>query len=280
MSKNAEGNGGGLLRLVGKTALVTGAARGLGLEIARTFVREGATVFITDIDADSASRAASETGAAAGLAHDVTDESDWQRVLTDAERGGQPLDILVNNAGLARCADGNELEDLTPETWRKVTEVNCLGTALGCKHALARMKAKGGAILNMSSIASGTPTPHMVAYGFSKAGVIHLTGSTAIAGARFGIRCNAILPGMIRTDMLKNIQTSAGDPDGEMFKTVIPMGEYQTEADIAAGALFLASDDARFITGAQLLIDGGIALNHVLSGHQRHSAPSAVGERQ
>lgn len=255
-------------RVAGKPALVTGAGRGLGREIARSLVSAGAIVFVSDIDGDTASAAATEIGAKAGFAHDVTVEADWQRVLDQVARDGEPIEILVNNAGLARCAEGNELEQLSPETWRKVTEVNCLGTALGCKHALSRMRKKGGVIINLSSIASRTPTPHMVAYGFSKAGVIHLTNSTAIAGAPHAIRCNAVLPGMIRTDMLKDIQRNAGDEDGSAFRTVIPMGEYQAEADIAAGVLFLASDEARYITGAQLVIDGGIALNHVLSGHQ------------
>jgi 3(or 17)beta-hydroxysteroid dehydrogenase len=251
---------GGLLRLAGKRALVTGAARGLGREIAETFVREGATVFVSDIDLAAVSRSASAIGAEPGLAHDVTMEADWQRILGVILADNRPLDILVNNAGLARAADGNELETLSPVTWRQVTEVNGLGTALGCKHALAIMKDKGGAIINISSMASRLPSPAIVAYGFSKAGVAHLTLSTAQAGAPLRIRCNSIHPGMIRTEMLKDIQRHADDPTGEAFKALIPMGEYQTEADIAAGALFLASDEARFITGAQLLIDGGITL--------------------
>jgi 3(or 17)beta-hydroxysteroid dehydrogenase len=261
-------NAGTLLRLAGKRALVTGAARGLGREIAKTFVREGATVFVSDIDMAAVSLGASEIGAKRGLAHDVTNEIEWQRTLAAVVADGGPLDILVNNAGLARAADGNELESLSPATWRKVTEVNGLGTALGCKHALALMKGKGGVIINIASIASHTPSPNIVAYGFSKAGVGHLTGSAAIAGAPFRIRCNAVHPGMIRTQMLKDIQQHAHDPTGEGFRALIPMGEYQTEADIAAGVLFLASDEARFITGAQLVIDGGITLNHALSAHR------------
>lgn len=256
------------LRLAGKRALVTGAARGLGREIAKTFVREGATVFVSDIDMTAIPFSASEIGARGGLAHDVTNDAEWQRTLAAVVADGVPLDILVNNAGLARAADGNELESLNPATWRKVTEVNGLGTALGCKHALALMKGKGGVIINIASIASHTPSPNIVAYGFSKAGVSHLTGSTAIAGAPFRIRCNAVHPGMIRTQMLKDIQQHAHDPTGEGFQALIPLGEYQTEADIAAGVLFLASDEARFITGAQLVIDGGITLNHALSAHR------------
>ena len=257
-----------MTRFHGKRVLVTGAGRGLGLEVARAFAQEGADVFISDIDATSAAEAASQVKASAGLAHDVTEEADWDRVMSLVIERAGGVDILVNNAGVARLPDGNELETLSPATWRKVTEINCLGTALGCKHGLLQMKQRGGAIINLSSIASGIPTPHMVAYGFSKAGVLHLTSSTAIAGARHGIRCNAVLPGMVRTEMLKTIQRDAGDPDGIGFKPVIPMGEYQQESDIAAAVLFLASDEARFITGAQLPVDGGITLNHVLSGHQ------------
>lgn len=260
MSERVGERPSGLRRLAGKRALVTGAARGLGREIAETFVREGATVFVSDITPDAVALSASEIGAEIGLAHDVTIEADWQRVLAAVVADGRPLDILVNNAGLARAAEGNELESLDPVTWREVTEVNGLGTALGCKHALALMKEKGGVIINLSSIASRLPTPELVAYGFSKAGVVQLTASTAKAGARFRVRCNAVHPGMIRTEMLKDIQRHADDPTGEAFRAVIPMGEYQTQADIAAGVLFLASDEARFITGAQLLIDGGITL--------------------
>lgn len=252
--------GSGLLRLERKRALVTGAARGLGREIAKTFVREGATVFVSDLDGAAISLSASEIGARVGLTHDVTDEAAWQRTLATIVADGGPIDILVNNAGLARAADGNELESFSPAVWRRVTDVNGLGTALGCKHALALMKEKGGVVINISSIASRIPSPELAAYGFSKAGVLHLTGSTAKTGAPFRIRCNAVLPGMIRTQMLKDIQQHAADPSGEAFRAVIPMGEYQTEADIAAGVLFLASDEARFITGAQLVIDGGITL--------------------
>jgi 3(or 17)beta-hydroxysteroid dehydrogenase len=251
------------LRLAHKRALVTGAARGLGREIAETFIREGATVFVSDIDSAAISATASEIGAEVGLAHDVTDEGDWLRVTAAVVADGKALDILVNNAGLARGAEGNDLETLSPITWRQVTEVNGLGTALGCKCALSVMKEKGGSIINLASIAGRIPSPELVAYGFSKAGVAHLTGSTAKAGAPFRVRCNAVLPGMIRTEMLKDIQRHANDPTGEAFKTLIPLGEYQSQADIAAGVLFLASDEARFITGAELLIDGGITLGGI-----------------
>jgi NAD(P)-dependent dehydrogenase (short-subunit alcohol dehydrogenase family) len=254
---------GGLSRLAGKCALVTGGARGLGREIASTFIREGATVFISDVNADAALRTASEIGAAAGLAHDVTDEGDWQRVLSAVATDRISLDILINNAGLAQTPSGNALEELDPDAWRRVTEVNGLGTALGCKHGLKAMRAKGGAIVNIASIASRLTSPEIVAYGFSKAGVTHLTRSAARAGAPYRVRCNAVHPGMVRTEMLKELQRAADDPSGDGFKIVIPMGEYQTEADIAAGVLFLASDEARFVTGAELVIDGGITLKGI-----------------
>jgi 3(or 17)beta-hydroxysteroid dehydrogenase len=257
MSAGAQSRSGG--RLAGKRALVTGAARGLGREIARIFACEGASVFVSDLDADAMAASAAAIGAEAGFAHDVTDEADWERILAATCAGGA-LDILVNNAGIARAAEGNELETLTPASWRQVVDVNGLGVALGCKHALARMRAKGGVVINLASIASFTPTPTIAAYGFSKAGVAHLTRSTAQAGAPYRIRCNSVHPGMIRTPMLQDIQAHAGDPTGEAFRAMIPMGEYQTEGDIAAGVLFLASDEARFITGAQLVIDGGITL--------------------
>lgn len=246
-------------RLAGKTAIVTGGARGLGRAIAARFVAEGARVFLTDID-PAVRETAREIGGVDGLIHDVTDESNWQAVIDRVADAGTPLDILVNNAGIARLPDGNELESFAPATWRRIVEVNGLGTALGCKLGFLAMRDRGGVILNLASIAATEPGPTIVAYGYSKAGVVHLSRSTAQLGAPFGVRCNSIHPGMIRTPMLRDIQDAQGDAGGEVFLSGIPMGAYQTEEDIAAGALFLASDEARFITGTHLVIDGGLTL--------------------
>jgi NAD(P)-dependent dehydrogenase (short-subunit alcohol dehydrogenase family) len=178
------------------------------------------------------------------------------------------LDILVNNAGIARLEGSNAVGDIPLETWRQIIAVNCEGTLLGCQSALRVMKKSGGgSIVNVSSIAGLVPTPTIAAYGFSKAGVRHLTLSVAQAGAPLQIRCNSVHPGMIRTALLLDLhqhhtQSMKGKEivDVDPFLASIPMGAYQTEEDIANGVLFLSSDEARYITGIQLVIDGGMML--------------------
>jgi NAD(P)-dependent dehydrogenase (short-subunit alcohol dehydrogenase family) len=254
-------------RVVGKIAYVTGAARGLGLAIAQTLIEQGATVFIGDRDADGVAQAGALIGAAEAFHHDVVRREEWQRHLAVIiERCGR-LDVLVNNAGIAQCSGANDIENVTPEGWNQVVEVNGLGTLLGCQAALAAMHETGGSIVNLSSIAALTPTPTIAAYGFSKAGVAHLTRSAAEIGAPRRIRCNSVHPGMVRTAMLEQLEAyhlvdagSGAEKAREAFRSGIPMGEYQPERDIALGVLYLASDEARFVTGSQLVIDGGMTL--------------------
>lgn len=256
-------------RVAGKVALVTGGARGLGRSIAAALAREGARVYVSDVNAVDLARVATEAGAVAAFEHDVTSVDRWREVTDRIAGDAGRLDILVNNAGIARTPGANTVESVSLDSWRSVVAVNCEGTLLGCQNALRVMKqAGGGSIVNISSIAGLMPTPTIAAYGFSKAGVRHLTVSVAQYGAPFKIRCNSVHPGMIRTAMLQELQRyhgthtgglSPSDPDP--FLAAIPMGEYQTEEDVALGVLFLASDEARFITGAQLVIDGGMMIN-------------------
>jgi 3(or 17)beta-hydroxysteroid dehydrogenase len=255
-------------RVAGKVALVTGAAQGLGKAIAATFVREGARVYVTDINAALVAETAKAVGAAGYFEHDVVQEEHWRAHVAALVREAGRLDVLVNNAGIAQLAGPNALEDVPLATWRKIVAVNCEGTLLGCQSALREMKKiGGGSIVNLSSIAGLMPTPTIAAYGFSKAGIHHLTLSVAQHGAPFKIRCNSVHPGMIRTPMLlelHHLHAERMGPDeragADPFLASIPMGEYQTEQDIANGALFLASDESRFITGTQLVIDGGMLL--------------------
>ena len=255
-------------RVATKVALVTGAAQGLGKAIAATLVREGARVYVTDQDTVGALESARAIGALGSFGHDVTSEEAWRSVTSRIVESMGGLDILVNNAGIAQLPGSNDLEDVPLSTWRKILAVNGEGTLLGCQQALRIMKAGGGgSIVNLSSIAALVPTPTIAAYGFSKAGIRHLTRSVAQRGAPFKVRCNSIEPGMIRTPMLLGLhraylsQTSTSEnSSADPFLAAIPMGEYQTPQDIANAVLFLASDEARFITGADLVIDGGMMI--------------------
>jgi 3(or 17)beta-hydroxysteroid dehydrogenase len=262
----SEGKCGG--RVSGKVALVTGAARGLGYAIANLLVRQGCAVFVSDCDGDAVDAAAARMGAVGCFLHDVTLEQHW-REISEAIMGEKGrFDILVNNAGIARLPGANDVEEVSVDAWRGVMEVNGLGTLLGCQSAIPAMKRSGGgSIVNLSSVAARMPSPTIAAYGFSKAGVSHLTRSVAQLGAPFGIRCNAVLPGMIATEMVIDLQAyhagltgAAGEKARDAFVSAIPMGEYQTAEDVAAGVLYLASDEARFVTGTELLIDGGMSL--------------------
>lgn len=255
-------------RLAGKTALVTGAAAGIGLAIARHFVRQGATVWLTDVEKEGGGRAAEDLGARFH-AQDVTDSRQWRAVL-DAlvERGGR-LDILVNNAGIDIPERPQDPEHVSLDDWHSIQRVNLDGVMLGCKHAIPLMKG-GGAIVNVSSIAALVATPMFSAYGASKAAVMQYTKSVAAYCAKAGyrIRCNSIHPGVVETALVQKFWRkleSAGEMSYEearaMFLQMIPLGEFATADDIAEAAVYLAADESRHVTGAHLVVDGGITLN-------------------
>jgi NAD(P)-dependent dehydrogenase (short-subunit alcohol dehydrogenase family) len=249
------------VRLAGKCAFVTGAASGLGKAIACAYVAEGARVAVADIEETGGRAVAEALGPGAlFLHHDVTDEEAWRRNLAAAAAAFGRLDTLVNNAGIAIV--GN-IERTTLEDWRRVQAINVEGVFLGCKHALPYLRAAGGgAIVNMSSVAGIIGDPSLAAYCASKAAVRLLTKSVALHCARRkdGIRCNSIHPVFTATPMVEAMLADARDPAQKRaaLEACVPLGRLGEPEDIAAAAVYLASEEARFVTGTELVIDGGL----------------------
>jgi NAD(P)-dependent dehydrogenase (short-subunit alcohol dehydrogenase family) len=243
-------------RLDGKVALISGAARGLGESQATLFAREGARVVLGDVLEEPGQRAAEQITAAGGDAVfvplDVTSEADWERALAVAlERYGQ-LNVLVNNAGIALR---KTLEQTSGQEWDHVLAVNLKGTFLGTKVAIPAMRdAGGGSIINMSSV-SGIIASSGAAYGASKGAVRLLTKSTALSYARDGIRCNSIHPGPMDTEVNRESQLDTAKWAERMRN--VPLGRIGQPLEVAYGALFLASDESSYMTGSELVIDGG-----------------------
>lgn len=259
-------------RFIGRTALVTGAASGIGREVAISFAREGATVVGADTDSDGLCGLCEQIGNRVwARVLDVSSESDWISAIRETETRHGRLDVLVNCAG-AEAADGlQDPEHLLLEGWRRVQSVNVEGVALGCKHAIGLMsRNRSGAIINIASVAACVSTPTLAAYGASKAAVIHLTRSVAAHCARagYGIRCNSVVPGVVVTPMMERYwsrlereQHLSAAEARQRFLSRIPLGAFQEATDIAAAVLFLASADARQITGVALPVDGGFLLH-------------------
>jgi 3(or 17)beta-hydroxysteroid dehydrogenase len=251
-------------RLKGKIALVTGAAQGIGAGIARAMAAEGATIFAADINVAGVEALAAEIGAEP-LALDVTREEAWKAA---ADRIGSALSILVNNAGVELV---KPMTDHSLSDWRSVMAVNVDGLFLGCR-TLQPLLASGGtagapaSVVNISSIAGLVGYPDQLAYNTSKGAVRHMTKSLAIEWAAHAlpIRCNSIHPGCIRTPMLelavegwaREGSIPEDDPWGAVA-ALCPLNAVGAPEDIAMGAVYLASDEARFVTGIELVIDGG-----------------------
>lgn len=252
-------------RLAGKRVLVTGAASGLGRRIAERFVEEGARVFLTDLDGDAVAAVAGGIGQPSARL-DVTLEADWAAALAAIGEIFGGLEVLVNNAGIG---PGGTVEEVSLETWRRCHAVNLDGTFLGCKLALPLMRATTerdgtlGAILNLSSIAGVIAAANMAAYNSAKAAVRHLTKSVALHCARAGgrIRANSLHPAFIDTPILDNFAIPGLDRAGVLAKLgrQIPLGAVGEPDDVAFAAIYLCSDEAKFVTGAELFIDGGIS---------------------
>ncbi len=243
------------MRLSGKTALVTGGASGLGEAIARRFVAEGASVIIADIDAANGQAVADALGQAASFVQlDVSQGADWDAALALTER----LDILVNNAGITTHGS---IEDVTLEQFRHEFEVDVIGVFLGCKAGVAKMRDRGGSIINMSSLCGVRAQGDLLAYNGAKAAVTHMTKSVALhcATKGYGIRCNSVHPGVIRTAILDKVLAQVPNPD-EVYAGWVsthPIGRIGTPEEIAAVAVYLGSDESGFTTGAEFRIDGG-----------------------
>ncbi len=246
------------MRLAGKVALISGAASGIGRETAALFAREGAKVAGGDI----APFPSDFPGLPLRL--DVTREENWEEAFAAAERELGPVDVLVNAAGIA---ESGSIEEASLESWRRVMAVNAEGTFLGCRAAVRAMKeramkGRGGAIVNISSAAGLVGDPRLAAYCASKGAVRLLTKSVALHCARagLGIRCNSVHPSFAETPMLERMFDAARDPARLRagLERASPLGRLGTALEVAEAILFLASDAASFITGAELAIDGGL----------------------
>ena len=246
------------MRLDGKVALISGGSRGMGAFEAELFVQEGAKVVICDVrddEGDALAKKIVDRGGEAAFVHlDVTSESDWAAAVREAiERYGK-LDVLVNNAGVS--ARGS-IEETSPDDWDRVMDINAKGVFLGTRSAIPEMrKAGGGSIINISSqlglVGMGESSPQ---YQASKGAVRIFSKSAAIQYAHEGIRVNSVHPGPIITPM-----TEARRSDEVVRQRMIsriPLGRYGESEDVAYGVLYLASDESSFVTGSELVIDGG-----------------------
>ena len=253
-------------RLQSKIALVTGAARGIGEGIARAFVSEGATVWLTDIDEEAGSRRAAELGGRHRFAKlDVAEEGDWA-VVDELVAAEGRLDILVNNAGITGFEEGtgpHDPEHSSLEEWHRVHRVNLDGTFLGCRAAIRAMRPLGtGSIINISSRSGLVGIPGAAAYASSKAAIRNHSKTVALWCAQEGlkIRCNSVHPAAILTQMWETMLGSGPDRQARMAAMVkdTPLKRFGTVEEVAALVVFLASDEAPYITGSEFDIDGGL----------------------
>ncbi|MFI4936101.1 MAG: SDR family NAD(P)-dependent oxidoreductase [Caulobacterales bacterium] len=257
-------------RLDGRIACVTGAASGIGRCAALVLAREGAVVVASDLQAPAGAALAAEIDAAGGRAvfvtHDVTSEPSWRSLIADIRARFGRLDVLVNNAGIGLSSP---VVDMSLEDWRRQTAVNLDGVFLGVKHALPLMReGGGGSIINVSSIAGIKASPNVSGYCATKGAVRLFTKSVALecAAAKDGVRVNSLHPGIVETAIWDTLIGTSADgsnsrPRGATLDAFtaasVPLGRPGTTEEIAAGILWLASDESRYVTGTELVIDGG-----------------------
>ena len=247
-------------RVEGKVVLVTGAASnpGLGHASAITLANEGAKLVITDIDDDGDEACLAEIKATGGegiyLHHDVTSEAEWKTVIAATVKTYGQLDVLVNNAGIAVLKD---LDEMTLEDFELQNRVNLTGPFLGIKHAVPEMrKAGGGSIINISSVAGLVGMPRTIAYGASKGGLRIMSKSVAMAVADDNIRCNSIHPGVIWSNIYA--WTTREELENSPLTDSIPMGKIGDAQDIANAVLYLASDESKYVSGTEIVVDAGM----------------------
>ena len=244
-------------RLDGKVAIISGGAKGQGAEEARLFAQEGAKVIIGDIldrEGMQIESEIAEQGGEAKFVHlDVSSEEDWSRTVDLSMSEYGRLDILVNNAGILLMKG---LEETSGQEWDNIQNINSKGVFLGSKTVIPAMRESGGgSIVNISSIA-GLIGSKFTAYGASKGLVRTLTKSVAVNHGHEGIRCNSVHPGIIETDMVSDMIGTQEGKEYQLNRT--PLKVIATSRDVAFGVLYLASDESRYVTGSELVIDGGI----------------------
>ena len=252
-------------RLSGKTAFISGGARGLGAEMARVLHGEGANVMVTDVLEEEGHTLANEHDNMIFMVHDVLSEDQWEAAIAATDKAFGGLHVLVNNAGIAHNAQ--TLEETTLEQWRKVVGIDLDAVFLGCKHGVGLMKKSGGSIINISSIYGIVGSAGQAPYHAAKGGVRLLTKALAVELAQlgYGIRVNSVHPGFVGTDMVRDglrDAVKAGLMPGEneaieMLTMQTPIGRLGVPLDIAHAVLFLASEESGWMTGAELVVDGG-----------------------
>jgi len=237
-----------MARLKDKIVLITGAAGAIGAAVAKAVAGEGGVAVTSDLSSPKMQHSL-----------DVTSEPDWLRVAAEIERAHGRLDGLLNAAGIASLGT---VEDTDYATWKKVMAVNLDGTFLGCKHALPLLKKDGGSIVNLSSVAGLIGGHNFAAYNASKGGVRLLTKSVALHGARLEpkVRCNSVHPAFLEGPMVEDILDQTGFKDGARARLTrdIPLGRFGTAEEVAAMCVYLLSDESKFVTGAEFVIDGGL----------------------
>ncbi len=244
------------MRADGKIALITGGGSGIGAATVRMMQREGAIVFLADVDLEKGEAIADETGATF-ISLDVSNESDWQAAIDVIDDTHGHLDILVNNAGIS---PHDNYESLDMALWHKIMAVVLEGTALGVKTSLPLLrKSDAAAIVNLSSIAGMIGSSGYASYGAAKAGVHNLSKSVAMLCAERGypIRCNSVHPGSIDTPILDADKAKYGDKAITLREKAIPLGRLGQAEEVANAIFFLACDESSFITGTELIVDGG-----------------------
>ncbi|UQZ85468.1 Cyclopentanol dehydrogenase [Paenibacillus konkukensis] len=247
-----------MARLAGKVAVITGGGTGIGKKTALRFAQEGAKVVVTDINPDSANSTAEEIknagGAALAMAHDVSKEDEWQRIVSQTVEQYGKIDILFNNAGIYII---KPLAELTLEEWNRLMSINVTGVFLGMKHIMPVMaKQQAGSVINASSVAGLIGASGHVLYGASKGAVRIMTKDAAIEYAAQGVRVNSIHPGYIDTGMVAYASETTKHSKSELAQAV-PTGRLGTVEDVSNMVLFLASDESSHVTGAEFVIDGG-----------------------
>ena len=264
MNRTSEASGSG--RLAGKAAFITGAAAGIGRETALLFAAEGAMVAAVDVDGDGAAAVAHEVTAAGGEAvaftANVAVEADVEAAVVAAEEAFGRLDVVFNNAGIMLADDG-DAQSTEEDIWDRTMDVNLKGVWFGCRHGIpALRRAGGGSVVNTASFVAlvGAATPQL-AYTASKGAVLAMTRELAVVHAREGIRVNALCPGPLRTELLMSYLDTEEKRQRRLVH--VPMGRFGEAAEMAAAALFLASDESSYVTGTDFSVDGGLTAAYV-----------------